>query len=299
MKTQSTKILLIINSMLMIIIIALLLLLNYDTLKNKFVMEPSTDSFETTYEDYPEEMFYPQQDTIEIDFNRLKNDEIPLPTEIIEKIETELEDFNWNQEFGQEDVYSMYHETIFAHQFPSEPTPFKKLIVIIFSNNTANLCHAACGRVSLFEFQKQCEYWMMTNKHLAFGSGSDWAMEPEGCEIVRIGTNNKYAAIIHTSYSGNGGHDMETKTVFTEVADGFEPVFEFISYEHYNDYPQDVEYIEGYSCMRIVTSNKAYFDIETKSNAVEWNENNFGEIKRFVFNGKEYVEAILPAREQE
>ena len=114
-------------------------------------------------------------------------------------------------------------------------------------------------------------------------------MEPLWCKIVRIGTNNKYALIVQTNYSGNGGHELETQSVYSEVGCSFELVFDFTNYEHYEDYPKDFEYTEGYSNMRIVKSNKAWFDIETRCEGTEMNDNTPGTVKRFVFNGKEYV----------
>jgi hypothetical protein len=42
--------------------------------------------------------------------------------------------------------------------------------------------------------------------------------------------------------------------------------------------------------MRILESDKEWFDIETQSEGSEWNDNAPGEPKRFVFNGEKYVE---------
>jgi hypothetical protein len=41
--------------------------------------------------------------------------------------------------------------------------------------------------------------------------------------------------------------------------------------------------------MRFLKSNKAWFDIETKSDETKWNDKTPGAVKRFEFNGEEYV----------
>jgi hypothetical protein len=164
------------------------------------------------------------------------------------------------------------------------------LIIITFSNYTGNLYHAAAGRISLFEFQKDQQNWQLAKYYPAFGYGTEYGMEPLGCELVRIGTKNKYAVIVQTNYSGNGGHEVESQSVYAEVDSKFQLVFDFTNYEYYNDPPEGFEYSEGYQNMRIPVSNKPWFDIETKSEETEWNDNTSGAVKRFVFNGKEYVE---------
>jgi len=282
------KKLLILNSILLILILALLILLNWDVLINKFTHKPA-ELYEIDNEDNSEVKYYVKQDSLEADFKELKNDTILLPDEIIKSITTELEGFNWNEEFSEENLHGIFHKTIFARQFPSDHSPLKKFIVIAFSNHDGNFYHAAVGRISLFEFEKDYRSWHLTRRFLAFGNGNEYGYEPLGCELVRIGYNNKYAVIVHTSYSGQG-HEKETKAVFAKVGESFELVFDFTSYEYYNDYPQDIEYTDGYSDMRIIKSNKAWFDIETKSEWSEWGDKTPDEVKRFTFNGEEYVE---------
>jgi hypothetical protein len=116
-------------------------------------------------------------------------------------------------------------------------------------------------------------------------------LEPLWCKLVHIGSKNKYAIIVQTDYSGNGGHDMQTQTVYTWIDTSLKLVFDFTNYEHYFDYPKEIEYTEGYSEMRILKSNKAWFDIETKSEEIKWNNDSPGAVELFQFDGKEYVEA--------
>jgi hypothetical protein len=289
MSTPVTNKLLIINSILLVMILTQLLLLNYNVLIKKFTYNPA-ELYSPDNEDETGEKYYHKQDSLKADFEELKNDTIPLPDEIIKIITAELEGFNWNDEFQEEDLPEMYHETIFAQQFPSNNAPSRKLIILTFSNNVGNFSHASSGRVSLFEFKRDNKSWQMTRNYLAFGNGNEYGYEPLGCELVRIGYNNKYAVIVHTSYSGQG-HEKESKAVYSEVDESFELVFDFTSYEYYNDYPEDIEYTDGYSNMRILKSNKSWFDIETKSDFNEWNDKTPGAVKRFIFNGEEYVEA--------
>lgn len=96
--------------------------------------------------------------------------------------------------------------------------------------------------------------------------------------------------VLHTGYSGIGGHEMEFKRIYTEVNDTLKLVFDFTSYEYYYDPQPDTEYTEGYSEFRILESSKEFFDIETKSEETEWEDKTSGAVKRFVFDGKEYVE---------
>lgn len=131
----------------------------------------------------------------------------------------------------------------------------------------------------------------MTRSFLAFGNGNEYGLEPLGCELVRIGKNNNFAVIVHTSYSGNGGHEKKSQLVYSVIGEELKPVFDFTAYEYYFDYPKDIEYTDGYSNMRILKSNKAWFDIETKSEDSEWHDKTPGAVKHFVFNGEEYVEA--------
>ena len=288
MSTSSTNKLLILSSILLVIILALMITLNFSKLKK--VVRNSEDIDEIASVDYPDIRYFQKQDSLKVDFKGLKNDTIPLPDEIIETITTELETFNWNDEFQTEDLYNIYHETVFANQFSLDPKASKSLIVITFSNHSGNLYHAARGMISLFEFQKQHQTWQLTRKYLAFGIGTEYGLEPLWCKLVCIGNNNKYAVIVQTNYSGNGGHEIETQSVYSEVGCSFELIFDFTNYEHYEDYPKDFEYTEGYSNLRFLKSNKSWFDIETKSEDIEWNDKTPGAVKRFVFNGKDYVE---------
>jgi len=292
MTKPSTNKLLIFNTILLLIILTVLVILNFDRLKNKLA-ENQDYTDEPVSEDYPEERFYPKQDSIKVDFDDLKNDTIPLPDEILKTIATELESYNWNNEFQEEDLNNIYHETIFAKQFPSEKALLQKLIVVIFSNYSGNHYHAAAGRISLFEFQIENQNWQLTRKYMAFGFGTEYGYEPLWCKLVNIGSNNKYALIVQTNYSGNGGHEAEYQSVYAEVGCSFELVFDFTNYEHYEDYPKDFEYTEGYQNMQIMESDKTWFDIETISEDNEWNDKTQGAVKRFVFNGEEYVEANI------
>jgi len=289
MSTPATNRLLILNSILLVLILTVLLVLNFSKLKNMFVMD-SDDIYESNNLDYPEIRYYAKQNSPEVDFSGLKNDTIPLPAEIIETITAELNAFNWNDEFQTENLNNLFHETVFAQQFSLDPKISKRFIVIIFSNHGGNHYHAARGVISLFEFQKQDHNWLMTRKYFAFGYGTEYGLEPLWCKLVYIGNNNKYAVIVQTDYSGNGGHELQSQAVYSEVGCSFDLVFEFINYEHYEDYPNDVEYTEGYSDMHFLKSNKAWFDIETKSEEADWRDKTPGAVKRFVFNGEEYVE---------
>jgi hypothetical protein len=290
MSTSSTNKLLIINSILLVIILTVLLIVNFGKLKNILVKNPD-GLYEAGNNDYPDITYFPKQDTLESDMSGLENDTIPLPEEIIETITTELQAFNWNDEFQTEDLYNISHETVFAMQFSLGPQTSKGFIVVTFSNHGGNYSHVARGMISLFEFQVQNKEWKLTRKYLAFGYGTESGMEPLWCKLVRIGNNNKYALIVQTNYSGNGGHELETQSIYSEVGCTFELVFDFRNYEHYEEYPKDFEYTEGNSNMRFLKSNKAWFDIETKAEETEWNDITLGAVKRYVFNGKEYVEA--------
>ena len=289
MSTPSTNKLLILNSILLAVILAVLVILNFDNLIKKPGHNPN-ENYETDNEGNTELKYYPKQVTLKVDFEDLKNDTIQLPDEIIEKITTELKAFNWNDKFQTEELSDLDHETVFAKQFSLDPKASKKMIVIIFSNYSGNHYHVARGMISLFEFYKKLQTWQLTRKYLAFGIGTENGMEPLWCKLVRIGKNNKYAVIVQTNYSGNSGHEMETQSVYSEVGCSFEPVFEFTNYEHYEDYPIYSEYTEGYSNMRIVKSDKVWFDIETKREDTQWNDKTLGVVKRFVFNGKKYAE---------
>jgi hypothetical protein len=290
MSTPSTNKLLILNSILLVLILTVLLAINYSRLKN-MIARNSDDIYETNNEDYPDIRYYPKMDSREVDFSGLKNDTISLPDEIIETITAELDAFNWNDEFQTENLVNLFHETVFAKQFSLNPKSPKRFIVITFSNHGGNLYHAARGVISLFEFQKEHKSWLITQKYIAFGYGTEYGLEPLWCKIVQIGSNNKYAVIVQTDYSGNGGHELQSQAVYSEVGCSFDLVFDFTNYEHYEDYLKDIEYTEGYSNMHFLKSDKAWFDIETKSEETEWNDKTPGAIKRFVFNGEEYVEA--------
>lgn len=295
MSNSSTNKLLIINSIMLVVILAVLLTVNFSKLKK--LVTNSDELYESSYEDYPDIRYFPKQDSLEVDMSGLVSDTIPLPDEMIETITTELEAFNWNDEFQAEDLFNIYHETVFAKQFSLDSKASNGFVVITFSNHGGNHSHAARGRISLFEFQKQNNVWKLTRKYLAFGYGTENGMEPLWCKLVRIGYDNKYALIVQTNYSGNGGHEIETQQVYAEVGCSFELVFDFTNYEHYEDYPKDIEYTEGHSNMRFLKSNKSWFDIETKAEDTDWNDITLGAVKRYVFNGKEYVETIpLPHR---
>lgn len=291
MTTSKTSKLLIVNTFLLVLILALLLFGNFGKFKS-YLGYPISDSEETLdlSDEAEQEHYYPKQEPLQVDFAGLKNDTIPLPVQIMELITEQLEGYNWNDEFEEKDLYSIRHETIFATQFPSKTAPFKKWIVLTFSNYGSNYYHAATGRISLFEFQKERHLWQLTKYFAAFGYGNEYGEVPLGCALVRIGNNDKYAVIIHTSYSGNSGHEMETKSVYAEVDKSFEPVLDFTCYEYYNDPPQNSSYIEGHFDMRIIPDDKPWFDIETKREGTKWNDQTPGAVKRFEFNGVEYAE---------
>ena len=291
MSTSTTKKLLILNSILLVIILSVLILIDFGKLKNK-LLKNSDDLYETSNDDYPDIKYFPKQDSLEVDMSGLESDTISLPDEITETISGELEAFNWNDEFQTEDLFNISHETVFAKQFSPDPKVAKGFVVITFSNYSGNHSHVARGKISLFEFQDQNNVWKLTRKYLAFGNGTENGMEPLWCKLLRIGNNNKYALIVQTNYSGNGGHEIKTQSVYSEVGCSFELVFDFTNYEHYEDYPKDFEYTEGNSNMRFLKSNKSWFDIETKAEDTEWNDITLGAVKRYVFNGKEYVLAL-------
>lgn len=242
------------------------------------------------FEEGDERKYYEKQGSLISDFEGLLIDTIPLPDDVIEIIKHELQSFNWNESFKEEDINSLYHTTVFAEHFPSNLSFDRKFIVVVFSNHTGNYFHAASGKMSLFEFQDDPDCRTITRRYLAFGNGNEYGLEPLGCELVQIGRNKKYALIVHTSYSGQG-HEKETKTVFAETRNEFKTVFEYSNYEYYNDFPADLEYTEGNTNMRIIQSNKEWFDIETKSEGTEWTDKNSGGVKCFIFNFKEYIEA--------
>jgi hypothetical protein len=287
MSNSTTNRLLLINSILLALILCLLIFVNYDDLKYKLSSD-SSDSFSIDDENNEEVRHYQKQDSIEVDYKGLKNDTINLPTKISELITAELDSVNWNEALSMEDMFSLYHETVFAQNFPSSYGIGTSFFVITYSNSTANLCHACKGKVSLFEFQGKDENWQLIRKYLAFGYGDEDALNPRGLELARIGYDNKYGVVVHTGYS-NMGHDQETKSVYSVVNDSLKLVFDFKFYEYYNDYPKDIEYTDGYSSTRILNSKKAYFDIETKSEDIEWSDRT--SVNRFVFNGEEYVES--------
>jgi hypothetical protein len=147
MINPTIKKILILNSILLIMILSLLIILNWDVLINKLTHKQS-ELYETDTEDNSEVKYYAKQDSLKADFEELKNDTIPLPHEIIKIIEPELDSFNWNEEFSEEDLHGIFHETIFAQQFPSDYSPLKNFIVITFCNYDGNYCHAAAGRIS-------------------------------------------------------------------------------------------------------------------------------------------------------
>jgi hypothetical protein len=289
MSTPSTNKLLILNSIILVLILAVLLTVNFSKLKK--LVKNQDNSYESSYEDYPDIRYYSMEDSLKVDFEGLENDTIPLTDKIIETMTTELKAYNWNDEFQTEELYNLHHETVFGKQFALDNKPSRRLVVITFSNHGGNISHAARGMLSLFEFQKQHQHWQLTRKYIAFGYGTEYGMEPLWCKLMRIGNNNKYALIVQTDYSGTGGHDIETQAVYSEVGCSFELVFDFTNYEHYEDYPKDFKYTEGYQDMRFLKSDQVWFDIETKSEDTEWNDKSSGAIKRFVFNGKEYVKA--------
>lgn len=278
---------LVFSSILVGISLAVLYIANIDVLKN-WVGRHEDGIFKTEYEEYPDQNF-PTQDSVKVDFDGLKNDTIPLPKETIQLIKKELNGFNWNEAFREKEIYNLFHETIFAEQLPGAPNASKRYIVVVFSNYSGNFYHAARGMLSLFEFRMLNKGWQLTGKYLAFGFGTEFGLEPQWCKLVQIGSNNKYALIVQTNYSGNGGHDTQTQSVYAELNQTFELVFSFTNYEYYFDYPKDIEYTEGYSSMRFLKSNKAWFDIETKSDETKWNDKTPGAVKRFEFNGEEYV----------
>ena len=237
-----------------------------------------------------ERRHYEKQNSLISDFEGLQIDTFPMPDDVIEIITHELKSLNWNESFKEEDINSLYHTTVFATHFPSARSHDRKLIVVTFSNHTGNYFHAASGKISLFEFQDDANRRTITRRYLAFGSGNEYGLEPLGCELVQIGSKKKYALIVHTSYSGQG-HEKETKTVFAEINNKFESVFEFTNYEYYNYYPVDIEYTEGNTYIRIIRSNKIWFDIETGNEVTEWTDKTPGLVMHFIFNGKEYVES--------
>jgi hypothetical protein len=289
MSTPSKNKRLILISILLLLIMAVMLTLNHNALLNTVGPNPS-EIYKSANEYDTIEKRFVKQDTIKVDLDGLKNDSILLQDEIFKTISSELNGSNWNEEFQEEDLCTLYHETIFAKEFSSGNNPTKKLIVITFSNYVGNLYHAAKGRISLFEFQKENQSWQMNRKCLAFGYGTEYGLEPLWCKL-HIGSKNKYAIIVQTDYSGNGGHDMQTQAVYTWIDNSLKLVFDFTNYEYYYNYPEDIEYTDGYSDMRILKSNKTWFDIETKSEESKWNDNSPGAVKLFKFVGKEYVEA--------
>jgi len=289
MSRELTNKLLILNSILLAIILSLLLILNFDVLVEKFGYKP-TEVAKTDIEYYGQKWYYPVQDSLKACFDRLRLDTTELPDEITEIVAAKLKGFNWNNEFQEEDLHSIEHNRIFAQEFPPDRGPLRKWVILTFSNFDSNFYHAARGRVSLFEFQMENQHWRMTRNFIAFGDGDEEGFEPIGCELVRIGRNNKYAAIIHTSYSGQGGHLMEFKSVYLEVDGVFKSAIDFTIFEYNNYLVPFINYSERYLEIQIIESDKAYFDIATKSEDADWEDKTFGVVKHFVFTGEFYEE---------
>jgi hypothetical protein len=273
-------------SILLVSILAFFLVIHSDNVKRKLHFG-SSDSFNTVNVNTEQEDHFLKQNSIQVYYEGLKNDTFKIPEHITKTIEIELGRANWNEALAMEDLYNLYHETVFAQSFPSESGKSKSFYVITYTNSGANHCHGCRGGISLFKFQQKIENWQLDHKFIAFGYGDEYGLEPQKIKFVRIGNKNKLAVIVHTGYSYMG-HDKETESVYTEVNDSMKLVFDFTSYEYYNDYPSDIEYTDGYSDMRIIKSNKAYFDIETKCEGIEWKDKS--SVRRFVFNGKEYIE---------
>jgi hypothetical protein len=239
-----------------------------------------------------QEIQEPKGNSVEMDFKGLNNDSVHLPVDICNKITASFQEHNWNDVFNETNISFIYHETIFTGSPAFDNENNSKYIVVVFTNISGNHYHSAKGRISLFEFANTKDTWQLVQKHLVFGYGDEYGLEPLDIELAQIGANDKYALIVHTGYSCMG-HDRETKAVYAWVGSLFLPVFEFTNYEYYEDYPRDIEYNEGYSDMRFLKSNKSWFDIETKSEDTEWDDKTPGAVRRYVFNGKEYVETIL------
>lgn len=271
-----------------VIVVIFTLVIESNYLKQRFKTADTEFTTEDSLEIYQEKHF-PKQHSVVVDFKGLESDKIKLPVHAIKIISSELDSLNWNAALELEDLHSLYHQTIFVKRVPSNRGTGKNLIVITYSNSTANLCHACKGKISLFEFQGKTESLRLIRKYIGFAFGDEDATEPRGLELVRIGSNNRYAVIIHTGYSYMG-HEQETKSIYTEINDSMKPVFDFTCYEYYFDPPPDIEYIDGHSNFRIIESSKEFFDIETKNEDTEWGDKTPGAVKRFEFNGKKYVE---------
>jgi hypothetical protein len=72
---------------------------------------------------------------------------------------------------------------------------------------------------------------------------------------------------------------VEFKSIYTEVKDSLNLVFDFTCYET-NYYPTDIECTEGFSDYRILENGNEFFDIETKSEEFEWED------KTWIFRSK-------------
>ncbi len=288
MKLNTTKKILLSIYTLLVLIVIVVIVIDINKLILNYKFKIIKTDIQTQI--YPEKEFYPIQDTLSVDFEKINNDTIQLADDIRKKIETALKNYNWNNEFRTDELYKIYHETIFAQQFTSTSLDLQRLIVIVFTSYTGNFSHASSGRISLFEYQKQENNWQLTSQFPAFGNGNEYGLEPVWCKLVTIGNKNQCALIVQTTYSGNGGHDKETQSVYTEVDGQLESVFEFTNYEYYNDQPSDITYTEGNSQMRFINTGKSWYDIETKSENTLWNDKTPGNVKRYAFIGKEYVE---------
>ena len=288
MTPLSTKRLLIANSILLVLILFFLFFIHYTDFKNK-IMSYTSYRYYSSDDDNEDIAHGEKQDSKETYFEYLSSYTIDLPLEIVEIMKTELGSFNWKETFEMEDTDQIYHKTVYSHTFPSGQTG-ESFLVVTYSNSSSNHCHICNGRISLFVFREKDSEWNLIRKYPAFGYGDEDAMEPRGIEFLRIGRNNKYAVVVHTGFSGNNGHEMEFKRLYTEVNDSLKLVFDLTSYEYYFNPQPDTEYTEGYSELRILESGKEFFDIETKSEGTEWNDKTTGAVKRFVFNGDEYVQ---------
>lgn len=230
--------------------------------------------------------FYPEDDSKVMDFRCVTYYKPKLPIEIHDELILSLLSFNWYVEFKNRNAKNIYNVIIYTGNPVFEEVKQSQFVVVVFTGYAGNNYHSATGRLSLFDFEKIENTWKLSHNHLAFGHGDEYGLEPRNIELAQIGTNNKYALIIHTGYS-NMGHDRETKTVYAQVDSLFLPVFDFTCYEYYFNPPEDFEYDEGRFDMRIINTGKTWFDIETKPEFSEWED---GGLRIFKFDRNKYIE---------
>jgi hypothetical protein len=182
------------------------------------------------------------------------------------------------------DACDAHHEVL--GQFSLHYRSRESVILIADSPDPENNCHACGPPLSLFEFEKSKDAWVLVDEEIGFRDWGNWgAADPKGIKFSQIG-NDRYALLLYGGATGQGYFE-EVVLVHVRLRDKYQEVLNAQLLE--DDANTATPGRDHWNAVfKIVPSKGPFYDIVVTRSGVREGKR-CSETERFKFNGKKYV----------